>query len=125
VPQCDVSCMISPGMFNDFERPCLAREIEGLDASIYHLDGPEALQHLESLCGIVRLDMIQWMPGEGYYDNDWSALNAKIDARGKGQIFQPYYKLAATDIQRIWDSFTSRKLFFHVSPEVLKELSWT
>ena len=122
VPQCDLSCMISPEMFNDCERPYLTREIAGLDASVYHLDGPDALQHTESLCAIEGLDMIQWMPGEGYYDDDWSSLNAKIDSLGKGQIFQSYYRLAADDIERIWETYSSRKLFFHVTPEVLAEL---
>jgi hypothetical protein len=122
VPQCDVSCMISEEMFNDFERPSLEKEIATTDASVYHLDGPDALQHTESLCAIEGLDMIQWMPGEGYYDDDWCELNAKIDSLGKGQIFQPYYKLSATDIERIWETYTSRKLFFHVTPEVRAEL---
>ncbi len=124
VPQCDVSCMIGAEMFDAFELPYLASEIASTNASVYHLDGPDALQHTESLCGIEQLDMIQWMPGEGYYEDDWSELNAKIDALGKGQIFQPYYKLASADIERIWDTFASRKLFFHVSPEVLSELPW-
>jgi hypothetical protein len=124
VPQCDVSCMISPEMFDTFEVPSLAKEVAGIDASIYHLDGPEALRHLESLCAIDRLDMIQWMPGEGYYDDDWSELNSRIDSLGKGQIFQSYYKLSAADIERIWETQSSRKLFFHVSPEVLAQLPW-
>jgi len=124
VPQCDVSCMISPDMFDRFELPSLIKEVESTAASIYHLDGPDALQHTESLCRIGKLDMIQWMPGEGYYDDDWSALNARIDALGKGQIFQDYYKFKAADIQRIWDTFRSRKLFFHTTPEQLAQLSW-
>ncbi|MDT8390531.1 MAG: hypothetical protein RRC34_08495 [Lentisphaeria bacterium] len=124
VPQCDVSCMISKEMFDDLERPYLAAEVATMDASIYHLDGPDALQHTESLCAIERLDMIQWMPGEGYYDDDWSALNAKIDGLGKGQIFQGYYNLTAADIARIWETYTSRKLFFHVTPAMLAELPW-
>lgn len=124
VPQCDVSCMISPEMFDEFERPSLVKEVESVDASVYHLDGPDALQHTESLCSIEKLDIIQWMPGEGYYDNDWSELNAKIDALGKGQIFQDYYKLKAGDIQQIWETYRSRKLFFHVSPEQLRQVSW-
>jgi 5-methyltetrahydrofolate--homocysteine methyltransferase len=124
VPQCDVSCMISAEMFNDFEVASLTKEIESVDASIYHLDGPDALQHVESLCAIDRLDMIQWMPGECYYDEDWSELNAKIDSLGKGQIFQGYYKLSARDIERIWETYGSRKLFFHVSPDVLDALPW-
>ena len=68
--------------------------------------------------------MIQWMPGEGHYDDDWSELNAKIDALGKGQIFQSYYKLSAPEIERIWNSYTSRKLFFHVTADVLEQLPW-
>lgn len=122
VPQCDLSCMISKEMFDDFELPYLVNEIESVTNSIYHLDGPDALQHTESLCGIDALDMIQWMPGEGYYDDDWSELNQKIDALGKGQIFQDYYKLSAGDVMRIWDSLSSRKLFFHVTPEQLHQL---
>jgi len=124
VPQCDVSCMMSAEMFDEFELPSLTKEIENTDASVYHLDGPDALQHLDSLCSIEQLDMIQWMPGEGYYDDDWSELNSRIDSLAKGQIFQGYYKLAAADIERISETYTSRKLFFHVSPEVLAELPW-
>ena len=124
VPQCDVSCMVSREMFDEFELPSLTKEIAGVDASVYHLDGPDALQHLESLCSIGQLDMIQWMPGEGYYDDDWSELNSRIDSLGKGQIFQGYYKLAAADIERIWETFASRKLFFHTGPDVLAALPW-
>lgn len=125
VPQCDLSCMISAAMFDTFELPWLTREVESTAHSIYHLDGPDALQHTESLCAIDALDMIQWMPGEGYYDDDWSELNARIDALGKGQIFQSYYKLGADDIERIWDTYESRKVFFHVSPETFDQLPET
>ncbi len=124
VPQCDLSCMIGVEMFNELELPYLTGEVESTQASIYHLDGPDALQHTESLCAIEQLDMIQWMPGVGYYDDDWSKLNAKIDALGKGQIFQEYYNLGANDIVRIWDNYSSRKLFSYVTPEVLAELPW-
>jgi hypothetical protein len=124
VPQCDLSCMISREMFDGMELPYLTREIDSTAASIYHLDGPGALHHLESLCAIENLDMIQWMPGEGYYDDDWSELNRRIDSLGKGQIFQPYYRLSSADIIRIWDTYNSRKLFFQVSPEVHAELPW-
>jgi len=82
VPQCDVSCMISADMFREFVVPSLTREIKSTDHSIYHLDGPDALQHTESLCSIDALDMIQWMPGEGYYDDDWRKLNRQIDSLG-------------------------------------------
>jgi len=122
VPQCDLSCMISKEMFDASERPYLINEIETTDHSIYHLDGPDALQHTESLCAIPKLDMIQWMPGEGYYDDDWSELNARIDALGKGQIFQAYYKFETADVIDKWNTLKSRKLFFHVEPEQCETL---
>lgn len=34
------------------------------------------------------------------------------------------YDLSAGDIERLWNTFTSRKLCFHVSPETLAELPW-
>lgn len=116
VPQCDVSCMVSPAMFREFELPHLSREIDSTDASIYHLDGPGAVQHLQSIGSIDRLDMIQWMPGEGHYDDDHADLNARIDALGKGQIFQPYYNLSESDVKRLWETFRSRKLYFMLAP---------
>ena len=125
VPQCDVSCMISKAMFDEFELPHLTSEIESVDASIYHLDGPDALQHKESICAIEKLDMIQWMPGEGHYDKDWRELYEQIDALGKGQFFQHFGRLTPADIRKIWDTYKSRKLFFHVSSKVWEELqSW-
>lgn len=122
VPECDVSCMISTDMFDEFQLPHLAREIATTDASIYHLDGLDAIKHLESVCSIDQLDMIQWMPGEGHYDDDHRQLNARIDAMGKGQIFQSYYKLAAPDIKRIWDTSASPKLFFQVDGQTCRSL---
>jgi hypothetical protein len=122
VPQCDISCMVSPEMFDSFESPSLAHEIQTLDASVYHLDGLGALPHLETICAIEELDTIQWMPGEGHYDDDWSELHARIDRLGKGQIFQLFYRLEPARIEHIWSTFQSRKLFFQVTPDALAEL---
>ncbi len=52
--------------------PCL-QTLEDVEIAFLR-DGywwKHALQHTESLCAIEKLDMIQWMPGEGYYDDDW------------------------------------------------------
>lgn len=125
VPQCDLSCMISPDMFREFQLDSLTKEIVTTDASVYHLDSAGALPHLEALCSIEQLDMIQWMPGEGHYDDDHSQLNERIDTLGKGQIFQSYYKFNEADVTRIWDSFKSRKLFFQVTPDVFDALPWS
>ena len=122
VPQCDASCMISTEMFERFALPSLAHEVGGLDASIYHLDGPGAVRHLRALCTLEKLDMIQWVPGAGQERKDWSDLRRRIDELGKGQIYQSSSDLSASQVQTIWESFTSRKLYFQVRPDVYDQL---
>lgn len=61
----DFSCMISQRMFDDVFLPGLARECQFLDRSLYHLDGPGALRHLDSILSIADLDAVQFVPGAG------------------------------------------------------------
>jgi len=112
VPQCDVSCMISDEMFAEFEMPSLTHEVEGLSASTYHLDGPDALRHLDAVCSVEKLDMIQWQPGAGNYEKDWSDVYARTDALGKGQILFSFGGFVGEGIKRAWQTFRSRKLYF-------------
>lgn len=83
--QNDFSCMISTEMFREF---CL-RELEilteVLDYSIYHLDGPGAIQHLDALLALPRLNAIQWTPGDGQAPMPaWIPLLQRIQRAGKG-----------------------------------------
>jgi 5-methyltetrahydrofolate--homocysteine methyltransferase len=114
VPQCDFSCMISPEMFREFALPYLAREMQRLDAVEYHLDGPGAIQHLEALCEIPELDLVQWVPGAGEGEGrDWTELYDRIDALGKGQ-------LRGADVARaesVWRKYRSRKIYFRLRAE--------
>lgn len=107
VPQCDFSCMISPEMFREFALPYLRREMDHFDAAEYHVDGPGALKHLEAICAMESLDVVQWVSGAGEPETqDWTWLYEKIDALGKGQIRGS----DCEGIQRMWQQFTSRKL---------------
>jgi hypothetical protein len=65
VPSNDFSIMVSSRMFDEFFLPGLARECRFLDRSIYHLDGPGALRHLDSILAIPELDALQFVPGAG------------------------------------------------------------
>jgi len=47
--------------FDDFVAPELDELSSWLDHSLYHLDGPGALRHLERLLAIPELDCVQWM----------------------------------------------------------------
>ena len=112
VPQCDCSCMFSPAMFRRFALPALRKEMARLDAVEYHLDGSGAIKHLESLCGIDRLGVIQWVPGAGDgAKRDWSELHDRIDALGKGQFMGG----DLSRVERLWCTYRSRQLFFHIS----------
>ena len=81
----DFSCMISKEMFDDVFLPGIVEECRFLDASLYHLDGPGALRHLDSLLDIADLDAVQWVPGEGNgRASDWMHVYKKMQAAGKG-----------------------------------------
>lgn len=84
--QCDFSAMISPDMFAEFVVPYLADQCARLDYSVFHLDGPCCIQHLDLLLGIKELDAIQWTPTTGTAsacNEQWHDMYKKILAAGK------------------------------------------
>jgi hypothetical protein len=84
VTQCDFICMIGNEMFRRFVLPALAEETEHLGHSVYHLDGPGALRHLDDLLALPKLNAIQWVPGAGNKPlPEWLDVLRKIQAAGK------------------------------------------
>ncbi len=85
VPSNDFSCMISKEMFDDVFLPGIRLECRHMEANLYHLDGPGALKHLDSLLQIEELNAIQWVSGAGHgRASDWLPVYRKIQAAGKG-----------------------------------------
>lgn len=83
--QCDEICLISPEMARRFVIPALEDEASYLDHSVYHLDGPDSLVHLDDILAISKIDVIQWVPGTGQPPLiKWMDLLRKIQASGKG-----------------------------------------
>ena len=70
VTSCDAAGLLSCEMFEEFVIPQLERELEILDASMFHLDGPDALKHLDRLLEIENLKGVQF----SYAANPCSAL---------------------------------------------------
>ena len=71
-------------MFEEVFLPGIVNECRFLDRSIYHLDGPAALRHLDSLLAIPELHAIQWVPGAGREDfARWIPVYQKVQAAGK------------------------------------------
>ncbi len=84
IPQCDVSCLIGPDDFKEFGLPSIRFEASQFAESEYHLDGPDAIRHLEAIAGVDEISVIQWQPGFKDMDRDWTELYRRIDALGKG-----------------------------------------
>lgn len=84
--QCDASAMFSPDMFQRFVVPSLTEQCEWLGYAMYHLDGTQAMCHLDALLDIDALDAIEWTPEtgiEGGGDPRWHDLYRKILDAGK------------------------------------------
>ena len=81
---CDFICMISPEMLDRTIIKSIEYEINYLDRSIFHLDGPGALVHLDRLLDIPNLNGIQWVYGAGQEPADrWIDVYKRIQAAGK------------------------------------------
>ena len=87
--QCDFCAMISPAQFEEFVLPDLVRQTEYMERSIYHLDGPGELPHLDMLLDIPGLTGIQWVPGDGRphtADPAWFDIFRRIQDKKKNLV---------------------------------------
>ncbi|MEX0331828.1 MAG: hypothetical protein AB3N64_10435 [Puniceicoccaceae bacterium] len=84
--QCDASAMFSEDMFRKFVVPELQRQCEWLDHSLYHLDGTQAVRHLDALLALEALDAIEWTPQAGIETGGnarWFPMYRRILEAGK------------------------------------------
>jgi hypothetical protein len=84
--QCDVSVMISESDFRRFALPYLREQCRKIDYTLYHLDGVDAIRHLDRVLEIEELDAVQWTPGVGQPQGGnpcWYDLYRKIRSAGR------------------------------------------
>lgn len=82
--QCDFCYMIGPAMFDRFVRPDLVDATHRIPRTIFHLDGPGQLPHLDSLLSIEGLGGVQWIAGAGRGpERAWLDVYRRIHAAGK------------------------------------------
>lgn len=84
--QCDASAMFSPEMYRKFVVPALSEQCRWLDNSLYHLDGTQAICHLDAILEIEPLDAVEWTPQAGIENGGhprWYDLYQKILGAGK------------------------------------------
>ncbi len=82
--QSDVSCLISEDQFQSHFLGFIREQTERIERTIYHLDGPGAIRHLDSLLSLPELSAVQWVQGAGAGPlTDWIDLMKRILDRGK------------------------------------------
>jgi len=87
VLQADFQALISPKMAEEFIIPNVRKEAAFLERSIFHLDGPGAVDKLDLLLDIKELDGIQWVPGAGAPTAvHWLPMLKKIQSKGKNLV---------------------------------------
>jgi hypothetical protein len=84
VVQCDFLAFVSPEMAEEFLLESIVAEARWLDHAIFHLDGPDAVRHLDLLLAIPEIQAIQWVPGARALPmTKWIPLLKRIQAAAK------------------------------------------
>lgn len=121
--QCDFSAMMSPDMYREFVVPSLQKQCAKLDYSVYHLDGPGAVQHVDALMEIPRLNALQWTAGSGQPDagsTKWYPIYDKVRRAGKSlwlYLCDGSYEDWVTNADRIIKTYGNRGIYF-IFPEM-------
>jgi hypothetical protein len=87
--QSDISVMISQDDYRRFVQPYLREQCQKIPYSLYHLDGVDAIRHLDAILEIEELKAVQWTPGYGQPQGGnpcWFDLYKRIRAAGKSVI---------------------------------------
>lgn len=91
--QCDFSALMSPGQFREFIQESLRRQAGQLDHVLYHLDGPDAIKHMDALMEIEEIDALQWTSGDHGPDGtleEWYEIYDKARRAGKSLWIKVY-----------------------------------
>lgn len=105
--QLDLLALISPEMFEKFFFHELEVQCSVLDNTIFHLDGPDAIRHLEKVCELPMAG-IQWVQGDGKGPmTKWIPLLKRIQALGKNL----HISCAADEVGTILKGISSRGVY--------------
>ncbi len=120
--QCDFSAMLSPELFRDFVQESLREQGRRLDNVLYHLDGPDAIKHMDALMEIDEIDALQWTSGDYAPDGaheQWYPIYDKARTANKGLWVKVYGGDMSEQIKRVDNlvaRYGSNALFLYFSP---------
>lgn len=117
--QCDFIALISNDIFRKLALPSIREEAEYLDHCIFHLDGPDALRHVDDILDIDAIDAIQWVPGDGRPKSyKWMELLQKMQKAGKGLHIQDW---TFDDIKQYYKELRPEGLVFDLKVDTQDE----
>jgi hypothetical protein len=124
--QCDLSAMISPDYYRDFVLDSLKTQSAKADSVLYHLDGPDAIRHLDAVMEVEGIDALQWTSGDSGPDGtlpDWDVIYDKAVAAGKSiwvKVYSGDFEDWLKNCERLVMKYGSHSLFF-LFPEMSHE----
>ena len=108
--QCDLSVMISTGMYENLVVPELEQQMRWLEYPIYHFDGIEQERHLGCLLSLKKLRAVQWTNVDGQSPPlAYLPVLKRIQAAGKNLILMTPIE----DAQELIDNLSSAGLYIH------------
>lgn len=120
--QCDFSAMISPNQFREFIQQPLRDQARQADNVLYHLDGPDAIRHLDALMEIEEIQALQWTSGDYNPDGsfeEWYPIYDKAVAAGKAlwvKVYSGTPREWLERLDRLIARYGSNALFLYFSP---------
>lgn len=125
--QCDFSAMMSPDNFRDFIQESLRKQAKQLDNVLYHLDGPDAIKHVDALMEIDEIDALQWTSGDYGPDGtfeEWYPIYDKAVAAGKGlwiKVYSGEFHEWIERLDKLVARYGSNALFLYFDPMPMEQ----
>jgi len=117
--QCDFSALMSPQQYRDFIVPSIRQQARKLDHVLYHLDGPDAIKHVDALMEIEEIDALQWTSGDHGPDGtleDWYGIYDKARRAGKSlwiKVYSGEFDDWIAGVDKLVRRYGSNALFLH------------
>lgn len=87
VPACDFNALIGPNHFRELFLPEIAHEAAAVGRAVFHLDGPAAARHIDSLLEVPEIQAIQFTPGAGSPSAlAWLPMLRRIQQKGRSLL---------------------------------------
>lgn len=120
--QCDFSAMMSPDQFRKFIQGSLRKQAGKLDNVLYHLDGPDAIKHVDAIMEIEEIDALQWTSGDYGPDGtfeQWYEIYDKAVKAGKAlwiKVYSGEFEQWLERVDKLVKRYGSNAMFLYFSP---------